>query len=83
VLEVVPDGQVLEAALRTARLIRRNSPFGVWMTKEVMWSNLEVTSLQAGIDLENRTQILTGHTADTKEAWAAFREKREPNYIWE
>ena len=25
-------------------------PFGVVMTKEVMWSNLEIPSLQAGID---------------------------------
>ena len=35
------------------------------MTKEVMWSNLEAASLQAAMDLENRTQILTTMTEDT------------------
>ena len=41
-----------------------NSPFGVRMTKEVMWSQLEIGSLQAGIDLENRTQVLSSFTGD-------------------
>ena len=78
VLKVVPDGQAVEAAVETAELIARNSPFGVWMTKEVMWSNLEVGSLQAGIDLENRTQILTSFSDDMREAMAAFLAKRPP-----
>lgn len=81
VLRVVPDGQAVEAAMETARLIRANSPFGVWMTKEVMWSNLETSSLQAAMDLENRTQILTTTTEDTREAMLAWREKREPRYL--
>ena len=34
-----------------AEQIKANSPMGIWMTKEVMWSNLEIGSLQAGIDL--------------------------------
>jgi enoyl-CoA hydratase len=50
------------------------------MTKEVMWSQLEVSSLQAGIDLENRTQILSSFTGDMGEAVAAFLEKRPPNF---
>ena len=58
VTRVVPDGDVVDSALETAELIVSNSPFGVRMTKEVMWSQLEIGSLQAGIDLENRTQIL-------------------------
>jgi len=80
VLRVVPDAQVVDAALETARLIAANSPFGVWMTKEVMWAQLEVGSLTAGIDLENRTQILTSFGADMREAMTAFLEKRPPNY---
>jgi len=80
VLKVVPDGDVLDAALETAELIRANSPFGVWMTKEVMWSNLEAGSLQAAIDLENRTQLLASHTGDLVEAMTAFMEKRPPNF---
>ena len=80
VSRVVPDGEVVDAALGTADLIRANSPFGVWMTKEVMWSNLEAGSLQAAIDLENRTQLLSSHTGDMREALAAFLEKRPPKF---
>jgi enoyl-CoA hydratase len=80
VLNVVPDGMVVDAALETALLIRRNSPIGVWFTKEVMWSNLEIPSLQAGIDIENRNQILASQTEDMREATSAFLEKRDPSY---
>jgi enoyl-CoA hydratase len=80
VTRVVPDDELLDSALETARLIVGNSPFGVWLTKEVMWSNLEVGSLQAGIDLENRTQILASFTEDQQEAVAAFLEKRPPTF---
>jgi enoyl-CoA hydratase len=73
---VVPDGEVVGAAMGIAREIAANSPMGVWMTKEVMWSQLEVGSLQAGIDLENRTQILTSFNGDMVEAMTAFLEKR-------
>lgn len=80
VSRVVPDGQVVETAMETAELIAANSPFGVWMTKEVMWSSLEVGSLQAGLDLENRTQVLAIMTGDFEEAIRAFQEKRPPRF---
>ena len=80
VVRVVPDAELLDAALETATQIAANSPFGVWMTKEVMWSNLETSSLQAGIDLENRTQLLAATTGDMSEAVSAFLEKRPANY---
>ena len=80
VSRVVPDGEVVDAALLIADQIAANSPFGVWMTKEVMWANLETGSMQAAIDLENRTQILTTFTEDMPEAMRAFLEKREPNF---
>lgn len=80
VTRVVPEAELMDSALDTARMIRNNSPMGVWMTKEVMWSNLEVGSLQAGIDLENRTQILTSMTEDHREAMVAFLEKRDPQF---
>src|SRR5690606_22081811 len=51
VTKVVEDGAVVDAALEIADNVVANSPFGVWMTKEVMWSQLEIPSLQAGIDL--------------------------------
>jgi hypothetical protein len=64
VSKVVPDGR-WSTPRRTA-VHPPNSPFGVWMTKEVMWSNLEAGSLQGAIDLENRTQLLSSHTGDMR-----------------
>ena len=80
VTRVVPNEDLLPSALETAALIAGNSPWGVRMTKEVAWSQLEVGSLQAGIDLENRTQILSSFTADHREAIGAFLEKRPPRF---
>jgi enoyl-CoA hydratase len=80
VLKVVPDDALIDAALETAALIAANSPFGVWMTKEVMWANLETPSLGAAIDRENRTQTLASLTGDMAEAVAAFLEKRPAKF---
>ena len=80
VLEVVPDDVLLERALEEAELVMRNSPMGIHMTKEVMWSALEIPGQQAAIDLENRTQIMVSQTADATEARRAFLEKRPPEY---
>jgi enoyl-CoA hydratase len=80
VSRVVPDGEVLDAALEVADEIIANSPTGVWMTKEVMWSQLEIGSMQAGIDLENRTQIMCSGTGDMVEAMTAFIEKRPARF---
>jgi enoyl-CoA hydratase len=80
VARVVADDAVVTSARETAALIVANSPWGVRMTKEVMWSQLEIGSLQAGIDLENRTQILSSFTGDMAEAMRAFLEKRPARF---
>lgn len=80
VLEVVPDELLLERALGIARLIKANSPFGTYMTKQVMWSTVEIPGLDAAIALENRTQVLASTTYDSREAVAAFVDRREPQW---
>ncbi|MGO8860105.1 MAG: enoyl-CoA hydratase/isomerase family protein [Acidimicrobiales bacterium] len=80
VLELVPDGEVIGAALTLADQIIANTPFGTWMGKATLWSNLEISSLTAAIDLEARTQVLTLGTEDGKEQLAAFRDRRVPVY---
>lgn len=80
VTRVVEGDTLMDEAIATAELICANSPMGVRMTKEVMWSNLETASLRAGLDLENRTQILTSFTEDTTEAVTAFMERRAPRF---
>jgi enoyl-CoA hydratase len=76
VLRIVDDGGVTEEALAMAAAIRANSPFGVEMTKQVLWQNIDAPSLEAAMALENRAQILASLTADPAEAERAFLEKR-------
>jgi enoyl-CoA hydratase len=80
VTDVVDDDRLIERVLDEAALIARNTPMGVFMTKEVMWSALEIPGMAAAIDLENRTQIMTSFTQDHREAMLAFMEKRDPSY---
>lgn len=68
------------AALDIASELLANSPMGVRMTKQVMWSQLEVGSLRAGMDLENRTQIMTTFTRDHSEAVEAFVARRQARF---
>jgi enoyl-CoA hydratase len=80
VLKVVPDGELLDAAYDLAEQIIVNTPLGTWMGKATLWSNLEIPSLEAAIDLEARTQILTLATEDAKEQLRAYREQRPARY---
>ena len=80
VTAVVPDDALLETVYAKADEIMRNTPFGVALTKEGMWSALEIPGLQAAIDLENRQQLMATATADHREAMQAFLEKRPPQY---
>lgn len=72
----VPDDELMDRCLEVAGEICGNSPFGTWMTKEVLWSNLEIPSLAAGIDIENRNQIMTSMTEDCQEAMGSFLARR-------
>ncbi|NNE74221.1 MAG: enoyl-CoA hydratase/isomerase family protein [Acidimicrobiales bacterium] len=80
VLDVVPDGQVVDRALETARLIRANAPLATWMTKETMWQSIDAPSLRHALDLENRTQIMCSGTGEIREAFQAFNEGRTPSW---
>jgi enoyl-CoA hydratase len=80
VTAVVPDDSLLETVYAKADEIMRNTPFGVALTKEGMWSALEIPGLQAAIDLEKRQQLMATATADHREAMQAFLEKRPPQY---
>ena len=80
VLDVVPDGDVVDRALESARSIARNAPLAVWMTKETMWQTIDAPSLRHALDMENRTQIMCTHTGELTDAFAAFREGREPEW---
>ena len=80
VSRVVPVGEGLNTALDMAEKMCKLSPYGLAMTKQTLWANLEVPGLQAAIDLENRNQLLLGFTNNLPECIAARKEKREPVY---
>lgn len=68
VSETVDEKKLLPRAMELARMIAAHSAFGVWMTKRGVWANLEAGSLQAAIELENRTQMLARTTGDLSRA---------------
>ena len=80
VLRTVPDGEVVEAAYQLAEQIVANTPFGTWMGKATLWSNLEIPSLEAAIDLEARTQVLALGTDDARSQLHRQRHGGEARY---
>ncbi|MCW3017469.1 MAG: enoyl-CoA hydratase [Solirubrobacterales bacterium] len=72
--------RLLDDAADLALEIAANSPFGIFMTKQVLQRNVDATSLEAAIELENRTQILATRTEDMAEALAAFTQKRPASF---
>lgn len=77
----VVDGPALQpAAVEIADRIAANAPFAVWMSKQLMWANLDA-SFEAALALENRTQMLAFATRDREEAVRAFLEKRPPVFL--
>lgn len=75
-----PDS-LLDAAYAKADEIMANAPFGVALTKEGMWTALEIPGMQAAIDLENRQQVMALQTADHREAMQAFIDRRLPSFV--
>lgn len=76
----VVDGDLVEAAVEFGKDITRNSPFGVRMTKEVLAFSVDAPSMEAAVEMENRTQVIATRTEDMSEAVAAFKDKREASF---
>lgn len=81
VSRTLPDDQLLDAAYELAERICGFSTHGVAMTKKVLWSSLEVGSLEAAIDMENRNQLLVRLTTQNLDEYIRSRkEGRDPVY---
>ncbi|WP_197503652.1 enoyl-CoA hydratase/isomerase family protein [Mycobacterium sp. 852002-30065_SCH5024008] len=78
--EVVAPDELMTAALKVARSIAENNAYGVWQTKIGLNAALDAPSLRHAIEIENRTQILSGFTNNPAEAAKAHREKRAPKW---
>ena len=80
VSRVVPDQELVDVALDTAETMTRYSPYGLAMTKDIIWVNLENPSLISAIEIEDRNQLMLGFTENLPEAIRAFDQERPPVY---
>jgi enoyl-CoA hydratase len=80
VSRVIPDDRLLPEVLELAARMAEFSPYGLQMTKEIIWVNLENPSLQSAIEIEDRNQLMLGFTENLPEAIRAFDRKRKPVY---
>lgn len=68
-------GSPVEEALAIAETLCGYGKFGVESTKQVLWANLEASSLEAALHLENRSQILATTSGEILEAAATVLRK--------
>src|SRR4051812_11085796 len=81
VADVVDDGRLLDRALQGAQQIAEWAPWGIRLTKQGMWSALEIASEQSAIEYEDRQQIMATHGLAPREGVSAFLEKRPAEFV--
>jgi enoyl-CoA hydratase/carnithine racemase len=77
VSQVVPDAELMDAALALARRIAANPAQAVRMTKRLLWEGHRA-DLATLLDMAAAMQALCHTTGDHAEAVSAFLEKRKP-----
>jgi enoyl-CoA hydratase/carnithine racemase len=80
VSDVVPADRLLETGLEFAAEMARTSPMGLRLTKQALNALIDAPNLDTALMIEDRQQVILLETSDHREAVAAFREKRHPNY---
>ena len=81
VSRIVPEADLLEEVYALADQITKYSRVGVEMTKELLWSSLEASSLQSHMTHEGTAQLYVRLTTENfEEAIKARRDQREPDY---
>jgi len=80
VSKVVPDNEILFEALNLAKQIITKSPIGIRFTKDALNMNVDASSLDSAIKLENRTQVICINAEDALEGVFATLERRESKY---
>ena len=79
VSQVVPDAEVLDTALTTARDLARLPPLALMQIKETILAG-EDASLDAALTLERKAFQLLFASADKREGMQAFFDKRTPDF---
>lgn len=81
VSRVVADEDLLDEALAMAASMARYSHHGLEATKQTLWVELEINSLDAAIQFEDRNQLMAGFTDNLPTAIKAFDRGEEPVYL--
>jgi enoyl-CoA hydratase len=76
---VCDPGELMEEAMRHARRIASLSPTAVRLGKQVL-NRIETMELKEGYEFEQGYTVKMSDHPDSKEALAAFREKRNPQF---
>jgi enoyl-CoA hydratase/carnithine racemase len=79
VADVVDDDRLLERSVEGAEQIAAWAPWGIRLTKQGMWTALEIPQ-QAAVEYEDRQQIMALHGEAPPEAINAFLEKRQATF---
>jgi enoyl-CoA hydratase len=80
VSRVFSDDDLMTEVLGIAAGMCKFSPYGLAMTKDILWVNLENPSFEAAIEIEDRNQLMLGFTENLPEAIRAFDQGRDPSY---
>jgi enoyl-CoA hydratase len=74
---VVPPGELMTVTTELAHLIAANAPIGVRQSKRALQAD---AAIEAGIAFEGEAYRAVLHSADRREGYAAFNEKRPPRF---
>ena len=80
VTDLVPQDKLLQAGLDFAGEMMLTAPMALRLTKEALNLLIDAPSLEAGLMLEDRQQVILLGTQDHREAMSAFFERRAPAY---
>jgi enoyl-CoA hydratase len=75
VSEVVPDEELMPAAMAYADMVAAHTHTGLVLTKEVLWHNVDSTSMPAAVAIENRNQSLAMNSPEVKAHMAAYSKR--------
>jgi len=76
---VVPQSELMAAAMALAQRINESAPISVRLVKEAALKGLDLP-LMDGLRMESLFSMLVHTTEDAKEGPVAFAEKRPPVY---
>src|SRR6476646_4170983 len=79
VTRVVPDQELIATATDTARQLAEKAPASLQASKRLMRSSTR-DQLERAVKLENQEFSVRVRSAEAKEAFNAFLEKRKPNF---